>query len=211
MNVFLGTFDGVLAAMSAHMDVGQVRSQQGKLRNARLERSLREGGTEWDELSARADFDRWAEQQGPINLCVVAGFGYILKQDFIDRCATVINVHPGLLQQCRGPQPVAAAIQARHDQFGVSVHRIDSEQIDAGPIIEQRALPIDYTRSYQVNYQRIKQLMADLIQDLFSRHGDGEWPAGSAWQPGENSYLQRLPAEQLAALVRAPNLSRWQA
>ncbi len=211
MNVFLGTFDGVLAAMCEHMDVAQVRSQHGKLRNARLLHKLQQQGVDWQELGARGDFDNWIAAQGPIKLCVVAGFSYILPQSLISNCATVINFHPGLLQQCRGPQPVAAAIEAGHQDFGVSVHRIDSEAIDAGPIIEQQVIPINYGTSYGANYQSIKAVMIAVGREVFSRFGDSEWPAGSAWDVCEEAYLPRLSSERLLALVKAPKLTRWQA
>jgi len=210
VNVFLGTFDGVLAAMSEHMDVAQVRSQHGKLRNARLQHKLQQQGVDWQELDTRADFDNWIAAQGSIKLCVVAGFSYILPRSLISSCATVINFHPGLLQQCRGPQPVAAAIEAGHQDFGVSVHRIDSEAIDAGPIIEQRIIPINYGTSYGANYQSIKAVMAAVGQEVFCRYGDGEWPAGSTWLVREEAYLPRLSSEQLVDLVKAPTLTRWQ-
>lgn len=211
MNVFLGTFDGVLAAMSEHMNVAQVISQHHKLRNARLEDKLKRHGVDWQQLACRTDFDSWIAAQGPINLCVVAGFSYILPQSLISECTTIINFHPGLLQQCRGPQPVAAAIEAAHRDFGVSVHRIDSEAIDAGPIIDQLSLSTNYEKSYAANYQSIKAAMATIGREVFTRYGDGEWPAGSAWQVSEAAYYPKLSSEQLATLVKAPNLTRWQA
>lgn len=211
MNVFLGTFDGVLAAMNEHVDLAQEVSQHGKLRNARLQHQLEQQGVDWQDLDDRADFDNWIAVQGSIKLCVVAGFSYILPQSLISNCETVINFHPGLLQQCRGPQPVAAAIEAGHQDFGVSVHRIDSEAIDAGPIIEQRVIAINYATSYGANYQSIKAVMAAVGQEVFSRYGDGEWPVGDAWLAREDAYLPRLSSEQLVALAKAPRLTRWQA
>jgi methionyl-tRNA formyltransferase len=197
--------------MNQHMPVAQVRSQHGKLRNARLQHVLREQGVDWQELRQRAEFDNWIEAQGEINLCVVAGFSYILPQCFIDRCSTVINFHPGLLHQCRGPQPVAAAIDAAHQDFGVSIHRIDSEAIDAGPIIIQKSIAINYQVSYAANYRSIKTLMATLADQVFAGYRDDVWPSGTAWQVREDAYLPRLPKERLLDLIMAPSLVDWQA
>jgi methionyl-tRNA formyltransferase len=208
--VFLGTFDGVLEALAEYMHVDQVVSQQGKLRNAKLQWRLQNSGVQWGDVGNRAEFDQWVERQGRIDLCVVAGFSYILRQPFLDKCGCVINFHPGLLHQCRGPQPVAAAILSGHAEYGVSVHRIDSEAIDAGPIIETRTMPIDYNKTYARNYQAIKSAMAGLAGDLFARHGAKDWPQGENWRASDEAYFPRFSALKLAELARAPNLQRWQ-
>jgi methionyl-tRNA formyltransferase len=52
-----------------------------------------------------------------------------------------INGHPSLLPHHRGPVPVAWAIRDGEDELGVTFHRMDAE-LDTGPILAQRALPL---------------------------------------------------------------------
>jgi methionyl-tRNA formyltransferase len=52
-----------------------------------------------------------------------------------------INGHPSLLPHHRGPVPVAWAIRDGEEEFGVTFHRMDAE-LDTGPILAQKALPI---------------------------------------------------------------------
>jgi methionyl-tRNA formyltransferase len=209
VNLFLGTFDGVLTVMQSQLSVDRVVSQRGRLRNLRLRSDLKSRGVAWDELASREEFDRWLSGIGEVELCVVAGFSFILPQAFIDRCRDVVNFHPGIIQQCRGPQPVAAAILRGHRRFGVTLHRIDSEAIDAGPILGQRLLDIDYARSYAENYTRIKALMSELAIEMLPLYTSLPWPAGEPWCADDAAYFPRASQEQVAALARAPTLAEW--
>ncbi len=209
MNLFLGSFDGVLAVMANALPAHEVGAQPGRLRNMRLQQQLQQQGTEWFEFSGRAQFDQFTNRGNSYGLCVVAGFSYILPQNFIDRCQHVINFHPGIIEHCRGPQPVAAAIVNGHKDFGVTVHRINSEAIDAGPLLDQRTEPLDYQASYASNYRTVKRLMAAMAEDLFTRYGDGQWPPGRAWTALDSAYFSRLDSSQLVDLAKAPDLSAW--
>jgi len=209
VNLFLGTFDEVLTAMRSHLPVDRVVSQRGRLRNLRLRAELQAQGVPWDELVSREDFDDLLAGIGEVELCVVAGFSYILPQSLIDRCRDVVNFHPGIIQHCRGPQPVAAAILRGHARFGVTLHRIDSEAIDAGPILAQRSLDIDYSRGYAANYARIKRAMAALAEEMLPAYRETAWPSGEAWAVSDAAYFPRAGAEQIAALAAAPTLSAW--
>ena len=209
MNLYLGTFDGVLDAMQTHLPVGQVVSEKGRLRNLRLRARLHDQGVVWRELRKRSDFDDFLAGIDEVNLCLVAGFSYMLPQSLIDRCRDVVNFHPGIIQQCRGPQPIATAILQGHSTFGVTAHRIDSEAIDAGPILAQRQLDIDYGSSFSINYARVKALMVEMATSLLPDYVQENWPQGEPWQADDAAYYPRITVEQMQALVKAPNLSQW--
>jgi phosphoribosylglycinamide formyltransferase-1 len=73
---------------------------------------------------------------------VLAGFMRILGpaaiRAFPDR---IVNIHPSLLPAFPGVDAVAQALAAGVKVSGVTVHFVD-EQIDHGPIIAQRAVPV---------------------------------------------------------------------
>ena len=78
------------------------------------------------------------------DLFVVVAYNRILPQWLIElpRYQT-INVHPSLLPRRRGPNPIRSAIAENdRDSIGVSIMLMDA-QMDHGPILAQRALPID--------------------------------------------------------------------
>jgi methionyl-tRNA formyltransferase len=53
-----------------------------------------------------------------------------------------INQHPALLPRHRGPVPLAWALRAGDDAFGLTWHRMDAE-LDTGPILAQATVPIE--------------------------------------------------------------------
>src|SRR2546428_4468662 len=52
-----------------------------------------------------------------------------------------LNIHPSLLPRHRGPEPIYWAIAQGDRETGITLHWA-AERIDAGPILEQRTVPI---------------------------------------------------------------------
>lgn len=52
-----------------------------------------------------------------------------------------LNVHPSLLPDNRGPDPLFWTFRRGDEETGVTIHRMD-ERLDAGPILAQRAIPV---------------------------------------------------------------------
>lgn len=82
----------------------------------------------WDEL----------ERDGiEFDLALVFAYGRILPQKALDLAAHGYwNVHPSLLPQYRGPNPIGAPLFAGDVSTGCTIMLMDSE-MDHGPIIEQ--------------------------------------------------------------------------
>jgi folate-dependent phosphoribosylglycinamide formyltransferase PurN len=75
---------------------------------------------------------------------VVMNFDQILKAPFIalPRRGT-INIHPSLLPALRGPCPTIWALAQRRSGSGATIHLIEDEKIDAGPVLAQVEVPLD--------------------------------------------------------------------
>lgn len=77
-----------------------------------------------------------------VGLVVLAGFMRILTPYFINLFRNrIINVHPSLLPSFPGTAAVAEALDYGVGQTGATVHFV-SEEVDAGPIILQAAVPV---------------------------------------------------------------------
>lgn len=77
-----------------------------------------------------------------VGLVVLAGFMRILTPYFINLFRDrIINVHPSLLPSFPGTAAVAEALDYGVGQTGATVHFV-SEEVDAGPIILQAAVPV---------------------------------------------------------------------
>src|SRR2546428_13552194 len=72
----------------------------------------------------------------------MASFDQIVRPDVlaIPRLGW-LNIHPSLLPRHRGPEPIYWAIAQGDRETGITPHWA-AERIDAGPILEQRTVPI---------------------------------------------------------------------
>ncbi len=79
-----------------------------------------------------------------VDLIVLAGFMRILSDAFVTRFAWhIINIHPSLLPAFPGLDPHGQAVRAGVKVSGCTVHFVAAGQVDAGPIIAQRTVPVD--------------------------------------------------------------------
>ncbi len=77
-----------------------------------------------------------------VELVCLAGFMRILSAGFIDRWADrIINIHPSLLPDYKGLDTHARALADGRAESGCTVHYVIPE-MDAGPVILQRRVPI---------------------------------------------------------------------
>ena len=95
-----------------------------------------------------------------IDLAISIFYGKIIKQDFIDRCGDVINLHNSPLPKYRGVRPINWALKNNEETHGVTIHRI-TEGIDDGPILGQVVYPI---------YPEIEE-----VEDVYSKALDYGW------------------------------------
>lgn len=94
---------------------------------------------------------------------VVAAYGKILPRRVIALPARgILNVHASLLPRWRGPSPVAAAILAGDAETGVTIMEI-APKMDAGPIVAQRATPIEPAETAGELEARLARLGASLL------------------------------------------------
>ena len=96
------------------------------------------------DFETRKEFDsELAERVAAHDVGLVTGAGYmrVLSPVFLERFPAVINLHPSLLPEFRGLHAVRRALEAGVKETGVTVHFM-VEEVDAGPMIFQEAIPI---------------------------------------------------------------------
>ncbi|MFK7892768.1 MAG: phosphoribosylglycinamide formyltransferase [Granulosicoccus sp.] len=72
----------------------------------------------------------------------LAGFMRILGKRFVETWpGKILNIHPSLLPRYPGLNTHARAIAAGDDEAGATVHLV-TDELDAGPILAQRRVPI---------------------------------------------------------------------
>ena len=121
---------------------------------------------------------------------VIAAYGQILRQPLLDLPRRgALNVHASLLPRYRGASPIAAAIIAGEEETGVTIQEVVLA-LDAGPIVAQRALPIDAHDTAGTLGEKLAQLGADLLVEVLPA-----WERGALTPaPQDDSQATYAPA-----------------
>jgi methionyl-tRNA formyltransferase len=100
----------------------------------------------------------------------ICAFGAIIKDPLLQLPS--FNVHPSLLPRWRGAAPVERAIAAGDEQTGVTIMRL-VEELDAGPMALQRALPIGAHDTYGTLAPQLAELGGSMLIEAFDAAASG--------------------------------------
>jgi phosphoribosylglycinamide formyltransferase-1 len=124
-----------------------------------------------------ADFDRVAYthdvvdalQRAAVDLVAIAGFGTILSKPFVDAFGgRAVNTHPALLPSFKGWHAVRDALEFGVKVTGTTVHLV-TEDVDAGPILAQEAVPVLDGDTEATLHERIKEVERRLYPEVIER------------------------------------------
>ncbi len=97
---------------------------------------------------------------------VLASYGKIIPQTVLDLFEPgIINVHPSLLPEYRGPSPIESAILNGDRETGVSIIKLTSS-MDAGPIYAQSHYPLNGDETKPELYGQLAEFGADLLKQV---------------------------------------------
>ncbi len=104
-----------------------------------------------------------------IDLVAMAGFGTIMTGVFHEAFpGRVLNTHPSLLPDFKGWHAVAQALEAKVRESGCTVH-IATEELDNGPVLAQRRVPVYEGDDESSLHERIKGVERHLYPLVLSR------------------------------------------
>lgn len=104
----------------------------------------------------------------------------------------IINIHFSKLPQYRGPAPVQTAILNGDTQTAISYFLI-TEEVDAGPILQQTSLPVDQTETTESLYQKmIAKAAEEIVLVVANRLSDKDHPYQ---QQGSPTFTTKLTTE----------------
>ncbi len=81
------------------------------------------------------------ENLDSIDLIISIFYGAIIKENFINKCKNIINLHNAPLPKYRGVRPINWALKNNETEHGVTIHKI-TPGIDDGPILGKLTYPI---------------------------------------------------------------------
>ncbi|XP_027490133.1 trifunctional purine biosynthetic protein adenosine-3 [Corapipo altera] len=109
---------------------------------------------------SRADFDCAVDEalrEFSVELVCLAGFMRILSGPFVKKWeGKILNIHPSLLPSFRGAHAHRLVLQAGVRVTGCTVHFV-AEEVDAGAIIFQEAVPVKVGDTEQTLAERVKE------------------------------------------------------
>lgn len=134
-----------------------------------------------ERSSYGADFDRVAYTQRvvdllrghDIDLVVMAGWGTIFAAPIFEAFdGHIVNTHPALLPSFPGWHAVEEALAYGVKVTGCTVH-VATEEVDAGPILAQEAVPVLGDDTVDTLHERIKdverRLYVQTIREILER------------------------------------------
>lgn len=144
-----------------------------------------------------------------LDAAIVAAYGLILPQDFLDAPKRgCLNIHGSLLPRWRGAAPIQAAIEAGDDETGITIMQMEAG-LDTGPMLRKGATPIGPQDTAADLHDRLAEIGAKLILEELARPSTPEIQdeALANYAPKlsrEDARLDfRLPAAQLERRIRA--------
>ncbi len=97
------------------------------------------------------------------DLVVVCAYGQILPKELLEIPELgSINVHASLLPKYRGASPIARAILAGEKETGITIMKM-TEELDAGPILLQKSIPIKDDDTTGTLEKKLSQLGGELL------------------------------------------------
>ncbi len=137
------------------------------------------------------------------DLILAVHFDQVIRQPLIALPRLgVVNIHPSLLPEYRGPFPVFWALRNGAPQVGVSLHAIVDEALDTGPILLQRTLA---PRAGDTVLSLDRRLLVEGVKliaesiDAIARGAVNPRPQ----PPGEGTYMSYPSAADVHALRAA--------
>jgi formyltetrahydrofolate deformylase len=144
--LFCGRETHCLQEILWQMRVGDIEASAAVIvSNHRLAEPIAtEFGVPFVPTAGKSDEDTQLESVELADAVVLARYMQILSGDFLRRVGRpVINIHHSFLPAFQGANPYRQAFERGVKRIGATAHYV-TEELDAGPIIEQDTAPVDH-------------------------------------------------------------------
>lgn len=128
-------------------------------------------------FASRQDFERELLrllEEHRVEAVILAGFMRVLTATFTERYPQrILNTHPSLLPAFPGAHAPADALAHGAKVSGVTVHFVDAT-LDGGPIIAQRAVPVEDDDDATSLHRRIQSVEHRLLPEVVAQLARGQ-------------------------------------
>lgn len=107
------------------------------------------------------------------DLCIVVAYNKIIPKRYLDIPKLgMLNIHPSLLPEYRGPSPIQSAVLDGRESTGVSIMLLD-EMVDHGPILAAEPWAIPTTLDSSEIHDELFRVGANLLSRILPEYVDG--------------------------------------
>ena len=114
------------------------------------------------------------------DLAIISSFHRILKKEHLEKFEHVINIHPSLLPEYKGPTPTNWMAYNGEKIVGLTAHLVE-EDIDSGPILFQKKLLNPFLEDNRLRKALsflVKEIVADIVDaypnfEIIEAEGEG--------------------------------------
>jgi len=205
MNVFIGHFSDVLEVIIKYIPISLVLVENKPV-NKNIIRICKKKNIKYAIIEDYKSLFNELSHIPKIELCFIASFGMILKKDLIRKCKYIINFHPGDIEKIRGRHPLPMAIIERQKLMSITVHLIDSEKIDTGPILAKVMVPIDYNSDYKTNEKHLLSFLKPLAGYVAKYYLKYQRFNSYDWNVKKSEYFNPLDKQKLNHILHAVHL-----
>ena len=132
-----------------------------------------------DRIAYDTELKRRVKSLDP-DLVILAGFMRILSAEFVSCFENrIMNIHPSLLPKFKGLNTHERVLAAGDSHHGATVHFVTAE-LDAGPIIIQKKVPVYPTDTPDVLQQRVHEIEYEIYPQAIQWFADGKLTADIA-------------------------------
>lgn len=154
-------------------------------------------------------------------ICLSAGFAYILPPSFLEAVKICLNVHGTLLPRYAGGRTLNWVIACGEKQSGVTVHVME-EGVDSGPILLQKSFPLSPFDTGASLYRKTLEFEPGVVVEaleIYERQGlsgaSPQYSSGVVRHPDRLPEHSRIdptrPLLELYDAIRAADPDRYPA
>jgi methionyl-tRNA formyltransferase len=113
-------------------------------------------------------------QNTKAHLAILLSYGTMIPQEILGSFPLgIINIHPSLLPQYRGPSPVQTTLLNGNTETGVSIMLLVKE-MDAGPVIIQEKIKVELEDNHETLNNKLFSLGNKLLLENLEKYIQGE-------------------------------------
>ncbi len=165
--VYLGNMTGIAGVLTARpgFELAAWIAEKQDLADPIFKAIFEKNGVPFYVVSGAKELSEALKKIPHFDLGIMGNFGIILSAEDLKAAKKgFVNIHPGLLPEYPGRNPIQKVIASPDLITGVTLHRA-TEAVDSGPVIERRVTAMPKDRQMAEVFQKLEVLACRILED----------------------------------------------